>query len=283
MEVRTVTTTDRSLLGAVRCTLEEADEALCCVAFAQEKGVHLLERELEGLQRRGARSRLLVTTTFSTTTPAALGMAHRLGMEVRVINPGSGITYHPKLYLGSRGPTARAVIGSANLTGGLATNLEAAVAIEGRRIDAPLAGAWEWGEALWADPRAEPWRPVAAEGEGEVLVPELYAAILAAWRQDPVFPTLGRGRPNRVAEVTPAVLYVETERSRRERGGPAEVPAWMFNLAWDRLRTHGVLTHAELLNVYRVHRSAAVFAVLGRLPPIELASARPLALRWRGG
>lgn len=113
MRVETVTTNDQTLLAAVRSTLQRAEEAFLCVAFVQEKALHLLEPELAGLQRRKARTRLLVTTTFQTTNPGALGMATRLGLEVRVLNPGAGRTFHPKLYLG-KGEEAQAVIGSAN-------------------------------------------------------------------------------------------------------------------------------------------------------------------------
>ncbi len=60
-------------------TLDGAEDAFLCVAFVQEKGLHLLEKELEALRRRGARSRLLVTTTFQTTSPSALSMASGLG------------------------------------------------------------------------------------------------------------------------------------------------------------------------------------------------------------
>src|SRR5512143_896073 len=118
MEVATVTTSDRSLLHAVRSALTSADEAFLCVAFVQEKGIHLLEKELDALRRRRAHSRLLVTTTFQTTSPSALSLASGLGLEVRILNPGSGRTFHPKLYLGSSGAGTGAVIGSANLTGG---------------------------------------------------------------------------------------------------------------------------------------------------------------------
>ncbi|WP_041454131.1 hypothetical protein [Anaeromyxobacter sp. K] len=86
MNVETVTTSDRSLLHAVRATLDGAEEAFLCVAFVQEKGLHLLQKELEGLRARGARSRLLVTTTFQTTSPSALSMASGLGLDVRVLN-----------------------------------------------------------------------------------------------------------------------------------------------------------------------------------------------------
>ncbi|WP_243337512.1 phospholipase D family protein [Anaeromyxobacter soli] len=285
MQVATVTTSDRSLLGAVRGTLATAEDAFLCVAFVQEKGVHLVEKELEALRKRRGRARLLVTTTFQTTSAPALGMAARLGLEVRVLNPGSGSTFHPKLYLGRNGARARAVIGSANLTGGLATNLEAAVALDGERKDEPLSRAWEWVESLWTDTRVHAWYPGngVAEPAGEELDPELYAAIRAEWLRNPLFHTLGpHRRRNLVTDVTPSVVYVETARSRSERGGAAEIPAWMFNLAWDQLRTHGILTNRTLLKDFRVHRSSAVCAILARLPGVDADAGRYITLRWKG-
>ena len=284
MDVATVTTSDRSLLRAVRGALAEADDAFLCVAFVQEKGIHLLEEELDDLRRRRARARLLVTTTFATTSSPALGMASKLGIEVRVLNPGSGSTFHPKLYLGRSGPHARAVIGSANLTGGLATNLEAGVALDGRRDDVPLAHAWSWVESLWEDRRVEPWRPALAADVGpEPLAPELLASITREWRRDPAFLTLGPS-PVRdlVVDVTASAVYVETERSRERKGGAEEIPAWMFNLAWDHLRTHGELSNRTLLHELRVHRSSAVCAILARVPGVSVRPRKPITLDWVG-
>jgi HKD family nuclease len=282
MEVRTVTTSDRSLLHAVRSTLDRAEEAFLCVAFVQERGLHLLERELEGLRSRKAPGRLLVTTTFQTTSPAALAMASGLGLQIRVLNPGSGRTFHPKLYLGMAEGGASAVIGSANLTGGLATNYEAAVALDGARRDAPIAQAWEWAERLWSDERVEPWVPSAAEPTVEPFEHGLYRHLRAEVRRDPVFMTLGpSARRNRVVELSPVELHVETARSRERSGGAEAIPAWMFNLAWERLRTHGTLSNTELLNDLRVHRSSAVCAILARLPPVERLAGKGITLRWR--
>jgi hypothetical protein len=281
VEVATVTTSDRSLLHAVRATLDGADRTFLCVAFVQEKGLHLLAKELEELRRRKVPSRLLVTTTFETTTGSALAMARELGLDVRVLNPGSGKTFHPKLYLSEAGAAATAVIGSANLTGGLATNLEAAVALRGTRDDVPIGSAWSWAEALWADPRVEPWQPRAAERVEEPLDPDLHRALRAEVRKDPVFRTLSRGRPNRVVDLTPVEVYVETERSRTRSGGPESIPAWMFNLAWDRLRSFGELTNGQLLEDLRVHRSSAVCAILARVPGVERTPGKEIALRWR--
>jgi hypothetical protein len=209
-------------------------------------------------------------------------MAGRLGADVRILNPGSGRTFHPKLYLGTNRGDARAVIGSANLTGGLATNFEAAVALRGSRDDIPLAKALAWAEERWADDRVEPWTPHAAEQIEEPFEPALYAALWAEVRRDPVFLTLGPSpRPNRVVELTPVEVHVETERSRERTGAAEAIPAWMFNLAWEQLRTHGTLSNAELLNDLRVHRSSAVCAILARLPPVDRVPGKEIVLRWR--
>ncbi|HZZ83935.1 MAG TPA: phospholipase D family protein [Anaeromyxobacteraceae bacterium] len=282
MHVETVTTSDRSLLHAVRSTLELAEEAFLCVAFVQERGIHLLEKELDGLHRRRARTRLLVTTTFDTTSQSALAMARSSGLEVRVLNPGSGKTFHPKLYLGLQGSIARGVIGSANLTGGLATNLEAAVALRGTREDVPLARAWSWAEELWSDERAQAWTGVAAEPSEEPFEPDLLQALKVEVARNPVFLTLGRApKRNVVVDLSPVELHVETERSRSRIHGAEAIPAWMFNLAWDRLRIHGSISNLELLEDLRVHRSSAVCAILGRLPQVERVAGREIGLRWR--
>ena len=281
MEVATVTTSDRSLLHAVRAMLDGADRAFLCVAFVQEKGIHLLGRELEELRRKNVVSRLLVTTTFATTTNSALAMASELGLDVRVLNPGSGKTFHPKLYLSDAGAVANAVIGSANLTGGLVTNFEAAVALRGTRDDIPIRVAWSWAEELWEDSRVEPWQPRTGEAKEEPFERDLYRALQAEVRKDPVFRTLSQGRPNRVVELTPVEVLVETERSRHRNGGAESIPAWMFNLAWERLRSFGTLSNQELCDDMRVHRSAGVLAILGRVPGVERLPGRGAAVRWR--
>jgi HKD family nuclease len=281
LHVETVTTNDRTLLSAVRSTLDSADDVFLCVAFVQEKGLRLLQSELGRLRRRKVRARLLVKTTFQTTTPAALSMAAGLGMDIRVLNPGAGRTFHPKLYLGNTGKAARAVVGSANLTGGLFANIEAAVALHGLRSDQPIARAWEWALNLWEDPRVQPWTEKWVTPQEEAFEPRLYAALEAEIRRDPVFRILGRDRPNRVVELTPLEVQIETERSRERTGGAEPVPAWMFNLAWQRLQTHGTLSNAELLKDLRVHRSTAVCAMMARLPQVEVVPGRTVVLRWR--
>src|SRR3954449_8555433 len=93
----TVETFDQPL-AAVRRVLEDADEALLGVAFVQQRGVNLIERQLAGLRD----ARLVCTTVFGSTTSNGLQGARDRGLTVRVLNPRHG-TFHPKLYLGRQG------------------------------------------------------------------------------------------------------------------------------------------------------------------------------------
>jgi hypothetical protein len=83
-----------------------------------------------------------------------------------------------------------------------------------------------------------------------------------------------------VVDVKEAAVYVETDRSRERRGGAEEIPAWMFNLAWDHLRTHGELSNRTLLDELRVHRSSAVCAILARMPGVNVRPGRTITLVW---
>ena len=51
-------------LVAVRRVLEDADEALLGVAFVQQRGVNLIERQLKSVRQ----GRLITTTVFGSTT-----------------------------------------------------------------------------------------------------------------------------------------------------------------------------------------------------------------------
>ncbi len=272
MNITTVTTADQSLLRAVRETLDGADSAILCVAYVHSRGVHLLERELGVLKER---TRLVATTTFDQHNGAALAVAANLGVQVRTLNPGSGSSYHPKLYLASHGREVSAVVGSANLTGGLATNVEVGLLLRGTLKDKPLRDLSEWAENVWNDTRGDDWLAMAAEGQGDdELEPVLFDLLSREVSRNPVFHTLGRPAPNTVNNVTRAEVLVSTARSLAQTGQPASIPAWMFNIAWDYLNAKGALSNDVLLNHLRVHRSSAVCAILARLPGVERVPGR---------
>lgn len=281
MEVTTVTTGgDNNLLNGVRSVLDDADEALLAVAFVQSAGVNLLEPQLK---RLGNSTRLVLTTTFGENA-AALAKAHGLKTCINVLNPGGG-TNHAKLYLGRRGSSASALVGSANLTGGLVSNIEAGVLLKGQLSDPPIRDAWAFAEQLWKHQRCVAWSPGATATVEETFSPEPYAALQAAVvANNGMFATLAQGRPNRVTEVTPTGLYVITGASEA-KGTPAQlVPAWMLELAHGYLRKNGHLTNRYLLATdgLNVKRSSAVCAILATLPGIDatVVKGEGIVLRW---
>ncbi len=260
---------ERNLLATMRRSLDDADEALLCVAFASMGGVHLLRDELQALGKRNG-VLLLVTTVFGSTAPAALQFAKDLGVSVRVMNHSRG-TYHPKVYVTRRGDQVSVITGSANLTNGIVANVEMATKLVGDMREPELARTLAWARDLWDAPSVVPWEPRGAI-ENEVLDPILATAIEALARASPVIETLGTKRArNRIVQVVPQGVYVETERSEAHQRGAQLVPSWMIQLAWDFVRTHGALTNKFLLanDGLNVKRSSFVCALLSRVPGLQ--------------
>jgi HKD family nuclease len=268
--------THQDQLAAVRRVLDGADEALLGVAFVQQRGVNLLERQLATI----GCGRLVATTAFGTTTTQGLQTATAGGLGVRVLNPSRG-TFHPKLYVARHGDRIVAAIGSANLTGGLISNVEAVAVLSGEREVPALARLWELAESWWQHDDAIDWAPGRIPAAAEVLQPDLLAAIRATVAANPIIGTLASGNPNWVKDVTPDGVWVETTRSRT-LGRPAQlVPAWMIQIAWEWLVAHGTLTNRHLLDKdgLNVKRSSFVCALLARLPGVEIVSVgRPIEI-----
>ena len=277
MQVQLASAHDGSLLTGIRAGLAQADQGLMCVAFASQAGVQLLRTELQSL---GPRGRLVVTTAFGSTSMPALQQATRWGTRVRVLNPGGG-TYHPKLYLGLGSEQSTAVIGSANLTGGLVCNVELATVLRAPTDSELVVQARHWAERAWD--RAVPLEDGLKAAADVGLPPQLFALISAALGRDPVLHTLGSGAPNEVVSATPSGLYVHTVKTRTSGRNAQLVPAWMIQIAWDYLHAHGQLTNPVLLNHLRVHRSSAVLALLARLDGVRPLPGRPIGVRLDPG
>lgn len=266
-----------SLLPALRTSTLEATGLLWCVAFVSVAGVHLVAKELRQVP---GRKRLLATGVFGgDASRAALTQAVDLGVDVRLLNLGGG-TYHPKVYL-FEGAEPRGLVGSANLTGGLICNVEAALWLDGSSASA-LVDVWQFGEELWEHEDARQWRPDVMAPPPDSMSEQLLAALLAAMPEGTIVSTLADQKPNRVVAVSGDAVWVETDRARDLGRGAQEVPGWMLQLSYDRLRSHGTLTNAMLLNELRVHRSSFVCAALARLPDVEVVSRSPIRLVWRG-
>jgi len=266
-------------LAAVRRVLDGADDALIGVAFVQQRGVNLLEHQLQSIDT----GRLITTTVFGSITTQGLETAHKGGLDIRVLNPSRG-TFHPKLYLARRGPKITAAIGSANLTSGLVANIEAMAILEGS-TDAPeLQHLWSLAEAWWNHQDAVSWVPGSVTAATEMLEPALLQEIRATVTINAEVLTLADGKPNWLTDVTADGVWVQTLRSRRLNRPPQLVDAWMIQIAWDYLHAHGSLTNRHLLDRdgLNVKRSSFVCALLARLPDVEVTSTRPIELRVHG-
>lgn len=264
-------------LRAVRDVLTDADEVLLGVAFVHRAGVNLLERALRGV----ARGRLISTTVFGSTTVEGLSGAEGHGLAVRVLNPSGRSTFHPKIYLGRHRDRLAAVVGSANLTAGLITNIEAVSVLDGPATAPPLRDLWALAKSWWEHPDAVGWQAGVAPASAEVLSPELLERIRAAVAGSPVVVTVTDGRPNRVTEISPEGVWVATQRSRRLERPPQLVEAWMLQVAWEYLSTHGSLTNRFLLadDGLNVKRSSFVCALLAAFPDVVVTRRRPIELR----
>jgi hypothetical protein len=263
--------------------LAGGDEGLLCVAFANRKGVALLDEELTGLAHRDG-CRMLLTSAFGGgrdgITAPAVQRLERAGVHVRVLNPGRG-TYHPKMYLSRRRDIVTGLVGSANLTSGLLGNIETGVVLHDPADAAAARDAWELGEALWAHPAARDWDQAVDEVDPEPMAQSLVERLMAAMPVGSVVPTVSTGALNRVAAITVDGVWVESDRSIAAGTGPQLVDGWMLDLAWTALQTTGELTNDHLLNDLHVHRSSFVCAALAQLPEVEVLERRPIRLALR--
>jgi HKD family nuclease len=268
----------RDMLRAVREVVTDADEAMLCVAFANQAGVELLAPALRGT--RGP-VRMLATTVFGGSTAAALQRAVDLGVDVRVLNLPRG-TYHPKLYLSRQGRSGRALVGSANLTSGLVRNIEVATLLSGQADGDVLGQLRELAEQWWHHPASQPWSRDIPAAISDTIAPDLWEELQTVLAPGVVVHTITQQRPNTIVDLTRDGVWIETERSVRLGRGAEHVPAWMLNIAWDYLAANGRLTNSHLLATdgLNVKRSSAVCAILALLPSVEVVSHRaPIELR----
>jgi hypothetical protein len=121
-------------------------------------------------------------------------------------------------------------------------------------------------------------------GAKEVFDPELLQRLRSVVQEGDTVATLDQGRPNLIGRISQDGIDVTTSRSTETVGGARLVPAWMFNDVWLELQQKGHVNRDEVdrqRTTRLIKRSSIVFAVLERLPEIEVAGRRPLVLRLR--
>jgi HKD family nuclease len=265
------------LLKGMRSVFDDATESILCVAFINRAGVALIENEL---QKLGPSARVLLTSVFGSTTQPALHTLQRLGCRVKILNLSGG-TYHPKLYLARAPRFSTAAIGSANLTSGLIKNVEVMSRFRGDPDWKPIWESATIAEDLWNHSGALPSMEAVAESKEEVFSPDLESLIRRTFHLGQTVKTISQGQANRIMEILPTGILMETERTESRGTGPQLVDAWMIELAWDSLKSCGELSNTTLLNELKIHRSSAVCALLAHFEGVRVVSTRPILLTYK--
>jgi len=264
------------LLKGMRSVFDDATESILCVAFINRAGVALIENEL---QKLGPSARVLLTSVFGSTTQPALETLRGLGCQIKILNLSGG-TYHPKLYHANAPRFSTAAIGSANLTSGLIKNVEVMSLFRGDSDWKPIRESAAIAEDLWNHPSAITAINSDVESKDEVFSPELESLIRRTFRLGQTIQTISQGQHNRIIEILPIGILIETERTKSKGKVPQLVDAWMIELAWDSLKSFGELSNTTLLNDLKVHRSSAVCALLAHFEGVSVASTRPITLKY---
>ena len=107
----------------------------------------------------------------------------------------------------------------------------------------------------------------------KVLSDGVYVRIRKAVQPGQMVVTPGFARPNRVVEIGPQGLLVETERSLQRGSGPRLVPA-KLEADWEALGSTGTLTSEDA-----GHRGSFTGALFALFDDVEVVSSRPRVLR----
>ncbi len=107
---------------------DDAQAIIISSAFAKSSGVQLLNDRLQAVSYM---TKVFVGIRNGITSKQALEALYRLDIETYCVDTGSSnCVFHPKVWVSRNQHTAKAIIGSANMTsGGLQRNIETSVGI----------------------------------------------------------------------------------------------------------------------------------------------------------
>ncbi len=149
MKVQVIDNVSHKLASVLPPAIEQASDIRMAVAFMSRSGLRLLDASVQAALQAGASLEFLVGLDMQTTEPAALQDIYNLSLANERVSLYcySGLegvpVYHPKLYLLRAGEGVTAVIGSSNLTaGGLRTNIEINVLIQGNTLDDAISDSY---------------------------------------------------------------------------------------------------------------------------------------------
>jgi len=297
----------RPHLDSLRDLLGSSEETLLATAYVRRSGVDLIKDELKRLCKEGGSARVLTTFDFGLTEPAALEQLEDLGAQVRVAQLG-GRAYHPKIYLGRSSDSFRVLVGSANLTAcGLLKNVEASVSLGGAGAGGVYAEAAAEMDKLWSSgethdlprrlksplvtrsPRVVPELQIGVEED--LAAPLRFRDRLAPATEDDEFDEVWQRIERFCQQRAPVYtatgvknLILDFDVDRGILIGTIKSPKgqWVDRSMFERtlagLQRFGALPlntpkgsdQPDCTRYLRVHRSSAVYALLGALEGFQI-------------
>ncbi|RLI81966.1 hypothetical protein DRP04_05010 [Archaeoglobales archaeon] len=140
------------LIDVFKELAEDSSEIDIAVAYVKSSGLDLIEEFM-----RGKSIRMIFTFDFLITEPECVKRLIDLGCECREYRTAGNdeIGFHPKLYIFKKKNLVRIIVGSSNLTaGGLLSNIESCIVIEGTQSDPIIKKILDWFESLWNSSKA---------------------------------------------------------------------------------------------------------------------------------
>ena len=119
--------TIESHLSAVKhaLKLDDSTSVIMSVAYMNKRGLSLLREDIKEIADKIT---ILTGIRNGVTSAQGLSLSLALGCSTYVVDTGSNIVFHPKIYVSRNQNEARLIVGSANLTnGGLQSNIEASI------------------------------------------------------------------------------------------------------------------------------------------------------------
>ncbi|RLI76462.1 hypothetical protein DRP04_12650 [Archaeoglobales archaeon] len=147
-----VNNSDSKLIDLFKEFAESSREIDIAVAYVKSSGLELVKDVIHG-----KKVRVIFSFEFLLTDPECIEKLMEFGAECKEYKTSGSdeIGFHPKLYIFKSEDLVRVVVGSSNLTaGGLVSNVESCLVIEGNYEDKIIIDIFNYFERIWHSSKA---------------------------------------------------------------------------------------------------------------------------------
>ena len=137
----------KNIKNDVQSLIKQCEKASMSVAYLKKSGVELIKQSLDENKDSNTKISIITSLDFGITDVEGLRESLNMDVECSIMH---GKNFHPKLYIFEMAKgNATMIVGSSNLSnGGLSTNYEANLVINGKVSDSPIKEAIEYFSRL---------------------------------------------------------------------------------------------------------------------------------------